>query len=106
MSQYWPIADTGDSKETDLFLVQPFVNYNFGKGYALSTAPLITANWNAPSGQQWTVPLGMGAFPGRRFNRRPMMLGVQYYYNVKRPDGTPGQTLRFSVSLLYPTAKR
>jgi len=34
-----------------------------------------------------------------------MTLGVPYHYNVERPDGTAGQTLRLSVSLLYPTAK-
>lgn len=39
------------------------------------------------------------------FNRRPMTLGIQYYYAVERPDGTAGQTLRFVVSLRYPTAK-
>ena len=34
-----------------------------------------------------------------------MTIGVQYYYNVERPDGAAGQTLRFTVSLLYPTTK-
>jgi len=31
-----------------------------------------------------------------------MSLGVQYYANVERPSGSAGQTLRFTVSLLYP----
>jgi hypothetical protein len=35
-------------------------------------------------------------------DRRPMNVGVQYYYNVERPDGSPGQQLKFLVSLLYP----
>jgi hypothetical protein len=39
------------------------------------------------------------------FNRRPITLGVQYYYNVERPEGSAGHTLRFAVTLLYPTAK-
>ncbi len=33
---------------------------------------------------------------------RPMSLALQYYYNVKRPDGAPAYQLRFLVSLLYP----
>jgi len=38
------------------------------------------------------------------FNRRPMNIGFQYYYNVERPDGSAGQQLRFVMALLYPTA--
>jgi hypothetical protein len=105
ISQFWPIADTGSETETNLLVVQPFVNYNFGKGYALGFSPVISANWDAPSGQQWTVPLGIGISRTTVFNRRPMQVGAQYYYNVERPDSAAGQTLRFVVSLLYPTAK-
>lgn len=105
VSQWWPMADAGGDPRTDLFLVQPFVNFNLPRGYALSTAPTITANWDAPSGQQWTVPLGFGISKTTVFSGRPTQLGVQYYYNVKRPDGSGGQTLRLVYSLLFPTAK-
>jgi len=72
---------------------------------SLRAHPAITANWDAPSGQEWTVPLGIGISRTTVFNRRPIQLGVQYYYNVEHPDGAAGQTLRFVVSLLYPSAK-
>jgi hypothetical protein len=104
-ARYWPLSDGGGEPETNLFFLQPFVNYNFGKGYAIAFAPSITANWDAPSGQEWTVPLGFGISRTTVFNRRPITVGVQYYYNVEHPDGAAGQTLRFVVSLLYPTAK-
>jgi hypothetical protein len=39
------------------------------------------------------------------FNRRPMNIGVQYSYDVERPDGAAGHELRFVVALLYPAAK-
>jgi hypothetical protein len=29
-------------------------------------------------------------------------IGVQYYDNVARLEGSPGQQLRFAISLLYP----
>ena len=85
-----------------MLVFQPFVNYNFGQGWALSTSPLITANWNAASGQEWTVPLGLGITRTTVFNERPMSIGLQYYYNVERPDGSAAQQLRFVVSLLFP----
>jgi hypothetical protein len=102
ISQLWPMSDAGGNPETDLFTLQPFVNYNFGHGWALSSSPILTANWNAASGQQWTVPLGAGITRTTVFNGRPMNLGVQYYYNVKRPDGGAGEQLRFIIALLYP----
>ncbi len=105
MTQAWPMSDVNGDPETDTFLVQPFVNYNFGKGWALAFAPSITANWNAADGQQWTVPLGLGITHTTVFAGRPMSIGVQYYDNVKHPDASPGQQLRFVMSLLYPGGK-
>lgn len=102
MTQVWPLADAGGSPETNLLTIQPFVNYNFGSGWALSTSPIITANWDASAGNEWTVPMGMGLTRTTVFNQRPMNIGVQYYYNVERPDGGAGQQLRFIIALLYP----
>jgi hypothetical protein len=104
VNQYWPLHDDGGDPETDRFVLQPFVNYNFGKGWAIAFAPLITANGNAEEGQGWTVPLGLGITRTTVFNRQPMSLGVQYYYNLERPDGAASSQLRFVVSLLFPSA--
>jgi hypothetical protein len=95
ISQVWPMSDAGGDPKTDLFTLQPFVNYNFGQGWALAFAPIMTANWEAPTGNQWTVPLGLGISRTTVFNRRPISLGGQYYYNVEHPDGAAGQQLRF-----------
>jgi hypothetical protein len=73
--------------------------------YAIAFAPIISANWNAPDAEEWTVPLGIGISRTTVFNRRPISLGVQYYYNVERPEGSAGQLLRFTVTPLFPTAK-
>jgi len=35
-----------------------------------------------------------------------MTLGVQYYYNVNRPDSVAAAQLRFVVALLYPISKK
>ncbi|MGB3429139.1 MAG: hypothetical protein WBA53_13300, partial [Burkholderiaceae bacterium] len=51
-------------------LIQPFVNSNFASGLYLTSAPVITANWEAESGQQWTVPLGGGFGGGGSFGGR------------------------------------
>lgn len=103
LSQAWPMADANGDPETDLFVMQPFVNFNFGTGWALTSGPVITANWNAPSGQQWTVPVGVGISRTTVFAGRPISLAAQYYYNVVRPDAAAGQQLRLVMSFLFPT---
>ena len=100
--QLSPVTDSNGPPRTNLFLWQYFVNYNFGKGWAISSAPSITANWDAASGQQWTVPVGVGISRTLVFNRQPLTLGFQYYRNVKKPDDAPSTQVRFALSLIYP----
>ena len=100
--QIWPMSDTGGSPKTNLFLWQYFVNYNFGKGWALASAPSITANWDAADGQKWTIPFGAGISRTLVFNKQPMTLTAQYYHNAKRPDNANSSTLRFAVVLIFP----
>ena len=38
--QYWPFSDVSGKPKTNLFVLQWFVNYNFGKDWALASAPL------------------------------------------------------------------
>jgi hypothetical protein len=101
-NQFWNVSDHGGEPETNLFVFQPFVNYNFGKGWALSFAPLMTANWDAPEGQEWTVPLGVGITRTTVFNRRPINIAIQYYANVEHPDAAAGNQLRIVLAPLFP----
>ena len=105
VTQFWPMSDTGGEPKTNLLVLQPAVNYNFGGGWAVSFSPLITANWDASAGNQWTVPLGLGITKTTVFNGRPMNVGLQYFDNVKRPQGSAGYQVRFVLSLLYPEKK-
>ena len=100
--QLWPMSDSGGEPKTNFFLWQYFVNYNFGQGWALTTAPSITANWDAEEGQRWTIPVGGGISRTLIFNRQPMTLGFQYYYNSVRPDNANATTVRFVFALIYP----
>ena len=88
---------------------QPFINYNIPKwhGWYVVSAPIITADWNAPSGRQWTVPVG-GGF-GRVFKVEDQAFNAQVeaFYNVVRAGpgsiSTPGNwQLRLELSLLFP----
>jgi len=103
LNNLWTFADEGDDTEVNQFLLQPFINYNFGKGWALATAPIITANWDASDGEEWTVPIGAGLTKTTVFNGRPMSVGFQYYHNVEHPTASASNLFRVTISLLYPS---
>ena len=103
INNLWTFADDGGEPEFNQFLLQPFINYNFGEGWALTFSPNITANWDAPDGEKWTVPLGIGFSKVTVFNGRPMSLGAVYYHNVEHPTTGAANLFRITVSLLYPS---
>lgn len=102
VNNLWRIAGSSSTTAINAFFVQPFINYNLSRGWALSTAPSITANWNAPSGQQWTVPIGLGVSKITRVGSQAMNVSLQYYHNVARPDAAGADLVRMVVTLLFP----
>ena len=83
-------------------LLQPFVNYNFKEGFYLTSAPIMTVNWKADSGQQWTVPLGGGVGKIFHLGRLPVNTQLSAYYNVVHPDDGANWQLRAQMQLMFP----
>jgi hypothetical protein len=83
-------------------LIQPFVNYNFPGGLYLNSVPMITINWMASSGNQWTVPLGGGIGKIFHLGKLPVNTQLGAYYNVVTPDNGPNWQIRTQVQLMFP----
>lgn len=95
-------AGDSDRREVSELLLQPFVNYNLDDGWYLVSAPIVTANWMAPSGQRWTVPIGGGFGRVFRIGKQPVNASLQGYYNLEAPDAAGDWTLRFQLTFLFP----
>jgi hypothetical protein len=104
-NQAWSVIGPSSAPSVSVFYTQPFVNYNFGKGWSLTSAPGITANWNAPGNNKWTVPLGMGIVKTFKLGDQPQQLQLAYYGNIVRPIGVAYSTWRLQWSLLYPVKR-
>jgi hypothetical protein len=100
-SQLWTFADSGGPPHVNLFVLQYFVNYNLARGWAISSAPIITANWSMPSGERWTVPFGAGITKVTALGKQPLSLGLQYYYNVTRPTDAGASQVRFQITRMW-----
>jgi hypothetical protein len=102
VNNQWSFAGDSGRASVNTGLIQPFINYNFEHGWYATISPIITVNWNAPSGQQWTVPIG-GGF-GRVFKVGEQAFNAQLgaYYNANHPHDAGNWQLRFQLALLFP----
>ena len=98
----WSIAGDSDRESINQFFAQWFINYNFGGGWALGTAPIITCNWNAPSGERCIIPLGLQGSKVLRFGSMPVNLLLGYYKNVEHPTGTADKQIRAQINMMFP----
>lgn len=98
----WSVGGNPLRPDVNQLLVQPFINYNMPHGWFLTTSPVITSNWLASPGQQWTVPVGGGVGRVFKIGDQPVSAYVSGYYNVIRPDNAPTWQLRTNVALLFP----
>jgi hypothetical protein len=107
INHVWSFADTsGGSRNPDVSRlgVQPFINYNFKKhpGWFFYSNPVITANWKASSGNQWTVPLGGGLGKTFKVGEQALQAKVGAFYNVIRPSSGADWQVQFNLNFLFP----
>lgn len=98
----WSIAGADDRGDVNLLFSQLFVTKSLSNGWYVNTAPVITANWEADSDNQWTVPLGLGAGKLTRMGSTPVNIQIGAYRYVVSPDGGPDWQFRAQFVLLFP----
>ena len=89
-------------QKINLFTWQYFINYNFSNGTYLTSAPIITANWEADSDNRWTVPFGGGIGKVTKFGKQPINASIQGYYNIEKPEFGADWQLRLQLQFLFP----
>lgn len=98
----WSFAGPSDAPSVNQFVFQYFINYNLANGWYLTSTPIMTADWEKSSGNQWTVPVGGGIGKLHRFGKQPVDFKLQAFTNVEKPDGGPDWSMMFSVKWLFP----
>ena len=100
--QLWSFAGDSDRNSVSQMLLEPFVNYNLEGGWYLISDMIITANWQADSGNEWTVPLGGGFGKMFAIGSQKMNTKLEAYYNVEKPDGAPDWAFSWTLQFLFP----
>lgn len=89
-------------ENVNLFTLQPFINYNLKDGWAIGFSPTITADWNSPNDERWTIPIGLGISKVQKVGALPMKFGVSGYYNIEKPANGPDWQLQLQVTFILP----
>lgn len=104
VNNMWSYAGSSSRQDVNQMSLQYFINYNLPDAWFLTSAPILTANWKAGGGDQWTVPVGGGVGKVFRIGTQPMNASVQAYYIAIAPDSLPAADwqLRIQLGFLFP----
>lgn len=98
----WGSEGDADRENMNKGLLQYFVNYNLPDHWYLTSAPIITADWNREPDDRWIVPFGGGIGKLIRIGKQPINMTLQAYYNAVHPDAGPRWSMRLQVQFLFP----
>ena len=104
VNNVWSFGGTSGRGGTryNTFLAQLFANYNFGGGWYVGSAPIVTANWLTAGDKAWTLPIG--AHVGKVVKiggKLPVNLLLGVYYNALRPEYGSNWQLRTQVTFTF-----
>ena len=102
VNNIWSFAGEDNRDDVNQMLIQPFVNYNFSKGWYLTSSPVVTANWEADKDNTWTIPIGGGGGKVFKIGSQPPNAQIQSFYNVEHPFGAAEWQLRVQLQFLFP----
>ena len=103
VSNVWNIGGGyDDAPDVNAFTAQYFINYNMKGGWYLSSAPTITANWEADNDDTWTVPFGGGVGRVFKIGKQPVNMKLAGYYNAVAPEGASDWNLQATIVFLFP----
>ena len=100
--QIWDVAGDDNRRSVSQLLLEPFINYNLVDGWYLISDMIITANWQADSGNRWTVPVGGGVGKMFAIGSQKMNTKIEAYYNIEKPAGAPDWSLNWTLQFLFP----
>ena len=98
----WSLAGWGD-EDVNPMLLQPFVNYNFGRGLVPDERRPSSRRTGRPeAATSGRCPWAPGVGKLFKLGKLPINTSLQAYYNAVKPDFGSDWQLRFQVQFLLP----
>ena len=106
VNNVWSVGGQEARPDVNQFLFQYFINYNMPEGWYITATPILTANWKAAEGEEWTVPFGGGFGKIFRLGKLPVNGSATVYYNAVRPTDAADWSLRLQLTFMFPAGKK
>jgi hypothetical protein len=100
--QWFAIAGSPSRPYTSNLNLQPIATMFFGDGWDVGYSGNILANWRAPSGDVWTVPVGLNIGKVVKFGPLPVKLQLAAQYMPVHPNSGPKYNLQIQITPVIP----
>lgn len=94
-------AGDADRADVSVTTVQPFLTYVLSGGWAATLTSETAYNWNAPAGNEWLVPLTVGASRVVSLGGEFVNFGFAYVNYLERPQGAAKSEIRLSATYVW-----
>lgn len=95
--------DVGGDRDISQTFVQPFFTYTTPEALSTTLMTETTYNWNAASGNKWTVPIFLLVTQVGKIGNQMISYGGGVKYYAESPDGGPqGWGFRLVFTMLFP----
>ena len=102
LTHQWDIAGE-DAYSTSISGGQYFYTINLENAWQIQAQPTFAYNHEAQSGNQWTLPLGVGASKTVVLGKTPWKFNLQYWYYLESPEiFGPKHQVRFQITPVIP----
>jgi hypothetical protein len=101
VSHLWSFAGPSTRADVSLTQIEVQLSYAFSNDWYIQTAPTISRDCHAPSGQRWVIPIGADAGRAFKIGSQEMSLQIGAYHNIKKPAGGADWVLQTQISWLY-----
>jgi len=95
-------AGNDDRNPVNVSVLQPILNFGLGHGWSVGASEM-TFSYDYGNGRWTSLPLGMGINKLVRFGKLPVQFSLQYEHDFANQQGTPEDTIRFTLKFLFPT---
>jgi hypothetical protein len=99
-NQIWSTSGAKNRADVNQTFLQPFANYNLGRGLSAGISMEASGNWNAD--EAWTVPLFFSVSKVTLLGRRPVNIAVAVAPMVASPAAGPSWRFRLAMTFLFP----
>ncbi len=105
VNQVWSFAGDEDAPDVNQTFLQPFFAINAPNAVTFTIQSETTANWEAPDGDEWTVPLNFQVSKVAPLGPVAASYGAGIGFFLVSPPGGPEWKLRALVTVLLPGKK-